>query len=195
MVRNFLFLSLILFSFFSNAKFTERQKTVIALSQKYLNDFHSLQADFTQNHPDNKLEIGKLYLKKPGKFRFNYENKLLVISTGDTVIYCDKELEKNYFIKLEDTLFSIFSYDIDFSSEKILMQDIELKNDYSILAFSLKNIEEENLIKLRFINKPFSLSGISIIHNHYEINLDLYNLQLNSELDDKLFTYSSRKRE
>jgi outer membrane lipoprotein-sorting protein len=53
----------------------------------YINDFRTLQGDFTQVSPRGTLSKGVFFLSKPGKMRFEYAdpNPLLIVSDGNWV--------------------------------------------------------------------------------------------------------------
>ena len=61
-----------------------------AISQ-YLNGIQTATSDFTQINDDGSLSTGTLYLKRPGRMRFEYDppEKALVVAGGGTVVVHD----------------------------------------------------------------------------------------------------------
>ena len=60
-----------------------------ALSQ-YLNGLVTAQGGFTQINPDGTLSTGQIYIKRPGRIRFEYnapDNSLLVAGGGQVAIF------------------------------------------------------------------------------------------------------------
>lgn len=56
----------------------------------YLNSFSTAKADFTQVNDDGSLSTGTLYLRRPGKVRFEYDdNAGLVLAEAGTVAIMD----------------------------------------------------------------------------------------------------------
>ncbi|KUP95043.1 LolA family protein [Tritonibacter horizontis] len=57
----------------------------------YLNSFTTAQADFTQVNDDGSLSTGQLYIRRPGKVRFEYDppNGGLVLAEAGTVAIMD----------------------------------------------------------------------------------------------------------
>jgi outer membrane lipoprotein-sorting protein len=57
----------------------------------YFNGFTSAQATFTQINPDGTLATGRLYIRRPGRMRFEYDppDTALVIAAGGQVAIFD----------------------------------------------------------------------------------------------------------
>ncbi|NDW60391.1 outer membrane lipoprotein carrier protein LolA, partial [Yangia sp. PrR004] len=53
---------------------TAAEKLSLNEISAYLNSFATAQADFTQVNDDGSLTTGQLYLRSPGKVRFEYAN-------------------------------------------------------------------------------------------------------------------------
>jgi outer membrane lipoprotein-sorting protein len=180
---------LLLLTFFAEA--SNKNQLFLERAQKYFNGFQTLQAKFIQDSTTQK-EKGYIFIQKPGKFRFSYENTLDIISTGDTVIYVDKELEKTYYLKLEDTMLYLLSNDIDFKDKSLTIENISLTKDFGSITISSNKIDDKNLVSFKFKLIPFTLAAISIGQENQIIHLNLSNLSLNKELDQRLFTYRKK---
>lgn len=63
------------------------EKLSLAAISEYLNGFRSAQAEFTQVNDDGTISTGTLYLKRPGRLRFEYAppDDVLVIADGTRV--------------------------------------------------------------------------------------------------------------
>ena len=59
--------------------------------QEYLVDIKTLQANFTQINDTGEIMTGKLFLKKPGKIRFSYDNphNLQIVSKQQALLIFD----------------------------------------------------------------------------------------------------------
>ncbi|SFL17440.1 Outer membrane lipoprotein-sorting protein [Shimia haliotis] len=66
------------------------QISLNALSE-YLNGMSTVQADFTQISDDGSVQTGTLYIKRPGKMRFEYNppEKALVLTSNNSVAIFD----------------------------------------------------------------------------------------------------------
>ncbi len=72
-----------------------------AALDRFLNGLHSLQADFVQTVQDSHEQVtekssGKLAIKRPGKFRWDYAkpNEQVIVSDGKRIWLYDPELEQ-----------------------------------------------------------------------------------------------------
>ena len=69
---------------------TAAEKLSLNEISAYLNSFATAQADFTQVNDDGSLSTGQLYLRRPGKVRFEYANNGgLVLAEAGTVAIMD----------------------------------------------------------------------------------------------------------
>ena len=56
----------------------------------YLNGLQTAQADFTQVNADGSISTGKVYIRRPGRVRFEYtSDKTLVMASGGQVAVFD----------------------------------------------------------------------------------------------------------
>ncbi len=64
--------------------------------ENYLNNLHSLKANFIQMASNGGTAEGKVYISKPSKLRMEYTapEPLLIVGNGDYIIYYDKELDQ-----------------------------------------------------------------------------------------------------
>ena len=67
------------------------QELSLSEISKYLNSLQSVTSDFTQVNDDGSMATGKLYIKRPGRVRFEYNppERSLVMAGGSTVAIFD----------------------------------------------------------------------------------------------------------
>ncbi|MFZ1470571.1 MAG: outer membrane lipoprotein carrier protein LolA [Paracoccaceae bacterium] len=69
------------------------EKLSLKTLSAYLNGLTTVESDFTQVNSDGTVSTGKLFIKRPGRVRFEYQppNKSLVLASGQQVaIFDDK---------------------------------------------------------------------------------------------------------
>ena len=70
---------------------TAAEKLSLNEISSYMNSFATAQADFTQVNDDGSLSTGKLYIRRPGKVRFEYDppHSGLVLAEAGTFAIMD----------------------------------------------------------------------------------------------------------
>lgn len=69
-------------------------QALVAKATKYLQDIGEVEGRFEQTNPRGVVETGDIFLKRPGKARFQYDppSGLVVVSDGKTVSVWDSRL-------------------------------------------------------------------------------------------------------
>ncbi|MCT8158469.1 LolA family protein [Pseudoruegeria sp. SHC-113] len=73
----------------------QAQAAKISLGElsRYLNALQTAQADFTQINPDGTISTGQLYIRRPGRMRFEYnqpDNTVVIAGGGQVAIFDGK---------------------------------------------------------------------------------------------------------
>lgn len=90
-----------------------------------LNSITHFEGRFKQYNEDGSLDQGKIYLSRPGKMRFEYEdpNPLLVVADGVTLVQHDKLLETTDRVPLSATPLNYF-----------LKENVQLQRDTEVVS-------------------------------------------------------------
>jgi len=109
------------------APFTEPQNVVrdLARIDAALNGTGSFSGRFSQYSADGSFAQGQVYLKRPGKLRFEYDppNPLLIVSDGVTLTQQDRALETTDRVPLSATPLNFF-----------LKENVNLANDTEVVS-------------------------------------------------------------
>ncbi|MEG9861752.1 MAG: outer membrane lipoprotein carrier protein LolA [Parvularculales bacterium] len=83
-----LFLSVPAFAQSNTFSLTPQDKALVGRISQYFNSFTHLEGNFTQIDPQGRTTKGKIYLRRPARFRFEYTTPetLLVVSDGTWLI-------------------------------------------------------------------------------------------------------------
>lgn len=102
----------------------EQLKSIEAVNT-YFNNVNMLQGRFSQTNPDSKVQRGKFFLKRPGKFRFDYNrpSRQIIVSDGTYLAIQDLDLKNEDVYGLENTPFRI-----------LLRDNVNLLRDAKIVA-------------------------------------------------------------
>ena len=104
---------------------TPEQMQSITTVNEYFNNIKNLRGIFAQTNPDRKVQRGKFYLKRPGRFRFDYNrpSRQVIISDGKYLAIQDLDLKNEDVYTLENTPFRI-----------LLRDNVDILRDSRIMA-------------------------------------------------------------
>jgi outer membrane lipoprotein-sorting protein len=168
------------------------QRPLVDRISAYLSSLQSLTGDFVQIGPDGGRTVGKFYIQKPGRVRFDYEppSPIDVIADGSSVAVRDRNLDTQDVYPLSQT-----------PLRYLLADQIDLTRDATLVAVSQDNmftsvtIEERQLfvgtnrLVLMFGVKDQQLRQWTITDAQgYETTVAIYNLDSVHRPDPNLFT-------
>jgi len=69
------------------------EQLTLADISNYLNSIKTLKSSFTQINDDNSISTGQLYIRRPGRMRFEYDppEQALVIAAASAVVIIDRK--------------------------------------------------------------------------------------------------------
>ena len=164
----------------------------------YLEAIKTLRGGFLQVSSNGSVASGKIYLSRPGRMRFEYDppESILMISDGLFFVYIDKDLDQTTHLFLKSTPLSF-----------LVQERREFKGDVTVtkiarppgvLQIKIIKTEEPEMgsIKLVFSEKPLALKKWVVVDaQNIKTTVNLTGVQTGIELDPKLFTYTSNKRD
>ena len=126
----------------------------------YLNKLATVTSDFTQVNADGTVSLGKIYIKRPGRVRFEYAppDKSLVLASAETVAIFDgksNQPAEEYPLK-RTPLNLILAPKIDLGRAKMVVGHKEVENTTRVVAQDPEH-PEYGTIELVFTANPVSL--------------------------------------
>jgi len=134
----------------------EKQTATVKKVSTYFNDLVNMKGSFVQTGADNKRMRGKFFVKKPGRFRFDYAapSKQVILSDGNLLAIQDLDLGKEDVIELDNTPFRILlRKDVDLLRDARITEVAEA-DDVIIVSLQDKNPDAPGKIKLVMVKKP-----------------------------------------
>ncbi len=174
------------------------QYPVVQKINAYLSSLQSLIGDFVQIGPDGTRTVGKFYIQKPGRVRFEYEppSPIDVVADGNNVVVIDRSLSTQQQYPLSQT-----------PLRYLLADQIDLARDTNLVAISQDNtfitltIEEQTFLVgthrmvLMFTAKDMQLRQWTITDPQgYETTVAVYNLDSTRTPDPNLFAINYELR-
>jgi outer membrane lipoprotein-sorting protein len=169
-------------------------KKQIELVQKvngYFNQMGDMKGLFVQTNADNKRSRGKFYVKRPGRFRFDYgaPSKLVIISDGQYLAIQDMDLKTDDRVALDNTPFRVLMRkDVDLLRDAHVrqVQDID---DIIVVALEDRNADNPGRIKLFLAKKPTLelKEWITTDPQGLDTRIELHEMVKADDLDPNLF--------
>ena len=134
----------------------EKQTALIRVVNKYFNDLTGLKGSFLQTGADKKKMKGKFFIKRPGKFRFDYAlpSKQVIISDGEYLAIQDLDLNNEDRVALDQTPFRLLMRkDVDLIRDANIL-DVQEAEDLIVLTVQDKSPDAPGRIKLFLGTKP-----------------------------------------
>jgi outer membrane lipoprotein-sorting protein len=161
--------------------------------ERYVNSIRSLQARFVQNNPNGSVVQGTLYLRKPGRMRFEYDrpSQLKIVADGTQVTLWDPASK------------DFGQWPIGWTAASFLVKEpLQLSGDLTVqaaqregnglLALTLVQTRkpQDGKVIVRLSENPMQLRGWSIIDNRgNKVDVTLTDLRTGVQLADSLFKY------
>ncbi|HEX2335557.1 MAG TPA: outer-membrane lipoprotein carrier protein LolA [Hyphomicrobiaceae bacterium] len=122
----------------SGEELDKKQLAIIERVNAYFNQMPDMKGNFVQTSADNKRVRGKFYVKRPGKFRFDYSppSRLMILSDGDYLVIQDADIKTDDRVGLDQTPFRV-----------LLRKDVDLVRDARILE--VKDVDDVILVALQ----------------------------------------------
>ncbi len=174
------------------ADLSDQDKADVARVEAYLGGIKTLSGRFLQVGPDGAASEGKVWLRRPGRVRFEYDPPVpvLVVGDGTFLIFHDKELGQIDRIPLGATPLSY-----------ILREDVKLSG-----GLTVKNVERqtgvlritvfdtakprEGELTLTFSEGPLQLRQWTVLDARGQAtNITLHDVATNDELPGRLFVF------
>lgn len=176
----------------ASAALSERDRADIARVADYLQDIKSLSARFVQIGPNGELANGTLYLRRPGRLRFEYNppTPLLVVADGTWLVLHDTELDQVNRWPVASTPLGVLVADrIDLENE---VEVVRVARRPGVLSLTIvdRDAPDEGAIELVFSEPALSLRQWHVRDAQGGItNVSLSETRLNVELPPTLFFF------
>lgn len=126
----------------------------------YLGGLTTVETDFTQVNADGSVSMGKLYIRRPGRVRFEYappDRSLVLASGGQVAIFDAKSNQPPEQYPLKRTPLNLILADkIDLGRAKMVVGHREVENTTRVVAQDPEH-PEYGTIELVFSGNPVAL--------------------------------------
>ncbi|NRA31481.1 MAG: outer membrane lipoprotein carrier protein LolA [Parvularculaceae bacterium] len=164
-------------------------QTLLQSAAEGLEKIKNLQARFTQVSPSGAMTTGTLYLARPGRLRFEFDqpNPTLIVATGGLVYVHDSDLETTDSYPVRQTpLRFLLKKELDLDAAQVLSVH---ENEHGLkITLAAKDEDLQGRLALVFDPKDLTLEGWSFVDPNGEVTLvDLDDVEEVKRLPGKLF--------
>ena len=178
------------------AALSETDKVDVARIEGYLNGLSTVKASFQQYTDSEGLAFGRIYLRRPGRLRVEYDppSEIVLVADGTLLSYYDSEL--NHIEQVPLNLSPMWF---------LLRQNVKLGGDVTVTQFKrnsgsimigLVQSDEPDAgsVQLEFGDKPLELRQWTIIDSAgTQVRVGLYDAEFGVPLANELFATPRKK--
>ncbi len=162
--------------------------------ENYINSIRTLQARFVQSNPNGSIVQGTLYVRRPGRMRFQYDppSQLKIVADGSQVTMWDPATRDFGQWPIGWTAASFLVKEpLKLSGGDLTVQALTRNAEGLIEATIMQTRKpQEGKVIVRFAENPVALRGWSIIDNRgTKVDVALTQVQTGVQLADSLFKY------
>jgi len=183
----------VLVSLLTLAGAARAQQVGIPEIEQYVNSIRTLQARFVQRNPNGSMVQGTLYVRRPGRMRFQYDapSQLKVVADGTQVTLWDPATRDFGQWPIGWTAASFLVKEPFRLSGDITVQGLQRTSDGGLqLTMVQTKKPQEGQIVVQLAANPLALRGWTIIDNRgNRVDVSLSNVQTGMQLADSLFKY------
>ena len=162
--------------------------------EQYFNSLRSMKARFVQSNPNGSVVQGTLYLRRPGRMRFEYDapSQLKIVADGYQVTMWDNATRDFGQWPIGWTAATFLVRDHLTLSGDLQVEKLERVNGLLEATVSQVRKPQEGKVIVRLSENPLVLRGWTIIDNRgNRVTVSLSEMQTGLQLADSLFKNES----
>lgn len=162
--------------------------------EQYFNGIRSLKARFVQSNPNGSVVQGTLYVRRPGRMRFEYDapSQLKIVADGWQVTMWDNATRDFGQWPIGWTAASFLVKDPLVLSGDLQVEKLERVNGLLEATMSQARKPQEGKVIVRLAENPLLLRGWTIVDNRgNRVTVSLSDMQTGLQLADSLFKNES----
>lgn len=176
------------------ATLPSQAQTGVPELEKYFNSMRTLKARFVQSNPNGSINQGTLYVRRPGRMRFEYDppSQLKIVADGFQVTMWDPATKDFGQWPIGWTAASFLVKDPLSLSGDLRVEKLDRVNGLLEATMSQAKRPQDGKVVVRFAENPMQLRGWTIIDNRgNQVTVSLTEMQTGMQLADSLFKNDS----
>lgn len=172
------------------------QRATLQRVNDYFNSLRDLTANFEQTGPDGSRSVGKLYLSRPGKIRFQYAppSPLEIVSNGTSVVVKNRKLATQELWPVSQTPLKVLLADkIDLMRDTDVIGVYQEPDMVSVVVVQKNAIGGAAQIQLLFSGQNYELKQWVVTDAQgMDTSVVLSDLNPQAKIDSSLFKIQSQ---
>ena len=174
----------------ASATLTAEDKANVARVEKYFNEITSMRSSFLQASSTGLVARGTVWLRRPGRMRFEYDppSPVLITSDGILITYQDIELRQTNQIPLFTSPLAMLVDDRVKFGDKLLVEAVE--NQSNVLRITVRQRDEpdQGHVTLVFQDNPLALKQWTIVDaQQVSVKVALLDPEFGVQIPNELF--------
>ena len=174
----------------------EDQQDVDRIEQ-YLNSLTSVEARFQQYSPDQGLVFGKIYLRRPGRLRVEYDppSKVILVADGIALSYYDGELNNINQVPLNlSPMWFLLKDKVTLNGKDVTLTSFKRAPGAFQVGLVQTDQPDAGSVVLEFGDKPLELRQWTLTDNkNQQVQVGLYDAHFGVQLANELFATPQRR--
>jgi outer membrane lipoprotein-sorting protein len=180
--------------FFVAALPAQAQQVGVPEIEKYFNSIKTMKSRFVQSNPNGSIAQGTLYVRRPGRMRFEYDppSQLKIVADGYQVTMWDNATRDFGQWPIGWTAASFLVKEPLSLTGDLQVEKIDRVNGLLEATMSQARKPQDGKVVVRFAENPMLLRGWTIIDNRgNRVTMSLSDMQTGLQLADSLFKNES----
>ncbi|HVJ41240.1 MAG TPA: outer membrane lipoprotein carrier protein LolA [Dongiaceae bacterium] len=174
----------------------EDQQDVDRIEQ-YLNDLKSVEARFQQYSANQGLVFGKIYLRRPGRLRVEYDppSKVILVADGIALSYYDAELNNLNQVPLNlSPMWFLLRDKVKLNGSDVTLTSFKRAPGAFQVGLVQTDEPDAGSVVLEFGDRPLELRQWTITDNkNQQVQVGLYDARFGVQLANELFATPQKR--
>lgn len=172
------------------ANLSAEDRADVARVEAYFNTITSMRSSFLQSSSTGLVARGKVWLRRPGRMRFEYDppSPILITSDGILVTYQDIELKQTNQVPLFTSPLSVLVDDRVSFNESLVVEEVRKDSNVLRLVVRQRDEPDQGHVILVFQDRPLSLKQWTIVDaQQVSVKVALLDPEFGVQMANELF--------
>ncbi|HEY9567434.1 MAG TPA: outer membrane lipoprotein carrier protein LolA [Thalassobaculum sp.] len=147
------------------AALSAEDRADVARVEAYLNGITSMKSSFLQSSSTGHVARGTVWLRRPGRMRFEYDppSPILITADGVLVTYQDLELKQTSQVPLFTSPLSVLVDDRVRFDKSLIVEAVQKESNVLRIAVRQRDEPDQGYVTLVFQDKPLALKQWTVV--------------------------------